>query len=178
MSKENQSQEWERLWMEYNKSLKSWTEAFESLQRASIEVQTKYNKAMVKALKDSNNKSMSQFIENWQKSVAGEGIAAFKQSGGTDNPVAVQKVAKKSSSGQAINDLMTLGNSFGANTSLLKDVSKVLNDSDPSNDKTVCGKLGMFINQVNQNHRLNPEQKAQLIATANEIKTSIGCKKS
>ncbi len=176
MSKENPPQEWNQLWIEYNKSLKTWREAFESLQRATNDVQSKYSEAMAKALNDSNDKTMNQFIENWQKSMSDSGIGAFKQFGDAGNSAtATQKVMIKTS-GQAINDLIALGNRIGTNTSVLKDASKILNDPNPNNDKTACGKLSMFINQVNQNHKLTSSQKVQLIADANAIKTSIGCK--
>ncbi len=76
---------------------------------------------------------------------------------------------------QALGDLIKLGNSFGANTSVLGNAVKLLSDSNPSNDKGVCGKLGAFIDQVNGNHSLTAAQKSQLIAPANAIKTKIGC---
>ena len=178
MSKENPTQDWNKLWNEYNKSLKSWRDALESLQKAAIDVQSKYNKAMAKAIKDSNGKTMSQFIENWQKAMCEAGTNAFKPSGetGKSKPTTKKSIDKKS--GKELNDLITLGNSLGANTFVLQDATKILNDSNQNNDKSVCGKLGMFINQVNQSPKLNPEQKGQLITAAKAIKTSLGCKSS
>src|SRR5262249_16715406 len=76
---------------------------------------------------------------------------------------------------QAISALIKSGNSFGANTNALGNAVKLLSDSNPSNDNGACGKLGAFINQVNANHSLTVEQKAQLVSAANAIKNSIGC---
>ena len=81
MSKENPPEDWDKLWFDYNKSLKTWMGAFESLQRATDDVQSKYNDAMTKALKDTNDKAMSKFIDKWQKSMSDSGINAFKQFG-------------------------------------------------------------------------------------------------
>jgi len=173
MSKENPPQDWDKLWMEFNKSLKTWNEAFESLQRITNDVQSKYNEAIAKTLKDSNDKIMSRFIESWKKSMSDAGISAFKQIGDTGNSAAATKKEIIKTPGQTINDLITLGNSFGAHTSVLKDASNILNDSNQNNDKAAYGKLSMFINQVNQNHNLTSSQKAQLIANANTIKASI-----
>jgi len=176
MSKENPPQDWEQLWIEYNKSLDTWLKAFGSLQKATNIAQLKYIEAMTKALKNSNGKPMNKFFESWQKSIDNAGFDAFKQIGDVKNSASnIQKVKIKTT-GHAINDLIALGNSFNANTNLLKDASKILNDLNPKNDKTACGKLGMFINQVNQNHKLTSSQKAQLITATNEIKTSIGCR--
>ena len=81
MSKENLPSDWNKLWIEYNKSLKTWMGAFESLQRAANDVQSRYNEVMVKALKESSDKILNQFIENWKKSMIEAGITAFKQFG-------------------------------------------------------------------------------------------------
>ena len=66
MSKETLPRDWDKLWIEYNKALKAWMDAFESLEGATKNVQTKYNDVMTKALKDSSDKTMNQFTENWQ----------------------------------------------------------------------------------------------------------------
>src|SRR5690348_18289764 len=71
--------DWDKLWLEYNKSLKAWMQSFETLQKATKDVQTKYNDVMAKALKESSDKTMSQFTENWQKSMSQAGIDTFKQ---------------------------------------------------------------------------------------------------
>src|SRR3990172_6315200 len=76
---------------------------------------------------------------------------------------------------QAINNLVSLGNSLGANTSVLGNAVKLLNDNNPNNDNGACGKLNAFINQVNANKSLTSSQKTQLIQDANAIKTGIGC---
>jgi hypothetical protein len=81
MSKENPPKDWDKLWIEYNKSLKTWMGAFESLQRATKDVQSKYSDVMAKALKDTSDKTMGQFTENWQKSMSEAGINTFKQFG-------------------------------------------------------------------------------------------------
>jgi hypothetical protein len=81
MSKENPPKDWDKLWIEYNKLLKTWMDIFESLQKATSDVQSKYNEAMAMALKDSSEKTMSEFNENWQKSMGVVGINMFKQFG-------------------------------------------------------------------------------------------------
>jgi|SRR5579863_7126474 hypothetical protein len=81
MSKESPPKDWDKLWIEYNKSLKVWMDAFESLQEATKTVQSKYNDVMAKAVKDSSDKTLHQFTENWQKSMSEAGIKTFKQFG-------------------------------------------------------------------------------------------------
>jgi hypothetical protein len=81
MSKSNTPNDWEKLWFDYNKSLKTWMGAFESLQRATEEVQSKYRDAMAKAIKESSDKTLQQFFDNWKKSMSDSGIDVFKQFG-------------------------------------------------------------------------------------------------
>ena len=81
MSKESPPKDWDKLWIEYNKSLKAWMDAFETLQTAAKNVQSKYNDVMAKAVKDSSDKTLNQFTENWQKSMSEAGIKTFKQFG-------------------------------------------------------------------------------------------------
>ncbi len=81
MAKESSSQDWDQLWTEYNKSLKAWLQAFESLQKASSEVQEKYNAAMTKALGGSSQNTINQFMENWKNAMSQGGINALKQFG-------------------------------------------------------------------------------------------------
>jgi hypothetical protein len=81
MSKSSPPKDWDKMWLEYNKSLKTWSLAFESLQKATKDVQSKYNDVMEKALKESSDKTMTQFTENWQKSMNKAGIDTFKQFG-------------------------------------------------------------------------------------------------
>jgi hypothetical protein len=81
MSKQNPPEDWNKLWIEFNKSLKAWMGAFESLQRATNNVQSIYHDAMAKALRDTSDKTVNQFTENWQKSMSDAGITAFKQFG-------------------------------------------------------------------------------------------------
>ncbi len=78
MSKASPPKDWDKLWLEYNKSLKAWMQSFESLQNATKDVQTKYNDVMAKALKESSDKTMNQFTANWQKSMNKAGIDTFK----------------------------------------------------------------------------------------------------
>jgi predicted patatin/cPLA2 family phospholipase len=81
MSKPNTPWDWDKMWFDYNKALKAWMSSFESLQRATNNVQSKYNDIMAKAVKDSSDKTLNQFTENWQKSMSEDGIKTFKQFG-------------------------------------------------------------------------------------------------
>jgi type II secretory pathway component PulM len=81
MAKDNSAQDWDTLWTDYNKSLKRWLQAFESLQKASSEVQAKYNEVMTKALGGSSQNTVSQFMENWQNAMSQAGVNALKQFG-------------------------------------------------------------------------------------------------
>ena len=81
MTKDNSPPDWDKLWMEYNKSLKTWLQAFESLQRASSEVQAKHSEIMAKALSGSSQNTLGEFTENWQKAMNEAGLNAFKQWG-------------------------------------------------------------------------------------------------
>ena len=177
MSKENSQQDWDQLWIRYNNSLKTWREVFESLQKATNDVQSKYAEILTKALEDSTGKTMSQFVENWQKSMIDAGMSTFKQFGtdADDSVTVAQKVMTKTL-GQTIHDLIVLGKKFKANTDILEDASKLLNDPNRKNEKIACGKLGMFVNQVNQSHHLTPLQRSQLLDATNAIKILIGCK--
>jgi uncharacterized circularly permuted ATP-grasp superfamily protein len=85
MSKDTQIKDWDKMWTEFNKSLKSWMDSFESLQKANNEVQSKYNDVMAKAMKESSDKTLNQFTENWQKAMNQAGINAFKQYGSTQD---------------------------------------------------------------------------------------------
>lgn len=78
MSKENSSTEWEKLWFDYNKTLKAWMGDYASLQRSSSEVQTKYAEVMAKAIKLSNSEVLDKFTENWKKAIKETGIESFK----------------------------------------------------------------------------------------------------
>jgi hypothetical protein len=79
MSKD--TKDWDVLWNEYTRSLKSWMQAFESLQKAGSDVQAKYNEVMKKAIKESSKKTMSDFTENWQKAMGHTASNAFKEFG-------------------------------------------------------------------------------------------------
>ena len=75
------TKDWDVLWNEYTKSLKSWMQAFESLQKAANNVQTKYNKVMKKAVGESSKKTMKDFTENWQKAMSTVASNAFEEFG-------------------------------------------------------------------------------------------------
>ena len=81
MAKDNSAQDWDKLWTEYNRSLKTWLQAFESLQKASSQVQAKYKEVMAKALSGSNQNTLSEFTDKWQKAISEAGLNAFKQWG-------------------------------------------------------------------------------------------------
>jgi hypothetical protein len=81
MSKETPTKDWDKLWIEYNKSLKTWMNTFESLQKTTKDVQSKYNDVMAKAVKESSDNTMKQFTDTWQKSMNDAGISALKQFG-------------------------------------------------------------------------------------------------
>jgi uncharacterized protein (DUF4415 family) len=69
------------LWSEYTKSLKTWMQSFESLQKAGRDVQTKYNEVMKKAVSESSQKTMEEFTENWQRAMSQAASNAFKEFG-------------------------------------------------------------------------------------------------
>ncbi len=77
--------------------------------------------------------------------------------------------------GQAINDLIILGDSYGANTSVLGTIQALLDDININNDISACGKLDAFINKVTADTILSSTQKTELIDAANVIKNFIGC---
>jgi hypothetical protein len=79
MSKENSLSEWDKLWIEYNRSLKAWMGTFESLQRVTQDVQAKYAEVMATAIKISGDNVIGQFTEKWQKSITESGINTSKQ---------------------------------------------------------------------------------------------------
>jgi DNA-binding beta-propeller fold protein YncE len=69
----------------------------------------------------------------------------------------------------------------GAKSSLLaplKGIVKTLNDGNPSNDSSVCGKLDAFISEINQKEQsgdLTSEQALNLRKLAVQINSTIGC---
>ncbi len=100
------------------------------------------------------------------------GVVSIIASGiGNINGIAIVTKSQQ----QALSDLIKLGKSLGASTNVLGEAVKLLNDSNPYNDKGACGKISAFINQVNSNHGLTVSQKSPLISAANAIKTSIHC---
>jgi hypothetical protein len=65
----------------------------------------------------------------------------------------------------------------------LKQISDILNDDNPNNDQSACGKLGTFTNQVNAAERrdsddtLTAEQADELRTQAEDIRGELllGC---
>jgi hypothetical protein len=58
----------------------------------------------------------------------------------------------------------------------LKQVSDILNDNNPNNDESACGKLGAFINQVNAAERrdtLTADQADVLRTQAEDIRDEL-----
>jgi hypothetical protein len=51
----------------------------------------------------------------------------------------------------------------------LEQVSDILDDNNPNNDKSSCGRLGAFINQVNATERRNDDTLTA--AEADELRT-------
>ena len=78
MSKDNPSTDWDKLWFDYNKSLKIWMGDYAALQRSANEVQAKYTEVMAKAVKLSSSEIMDKFTENWKKAIIETGVKAFK----------------------------------------------------------------------------------------------------
>ncbi len=80
-AKPRKAKDWDSLWAEYTNLLKKWTQAFESLQKVSSDVQTKYNDVMQKAVSESSEKTLKEFYQNWQKSMNDAAVNAFKEYG-------------------------------------------------------------------------------------------------
>jgi len=82
MSKNDKSvKDWSKLWNEYTAALEKWRTSFQSLQKASNEVQTKYSEAMQKAINESSQSTMNQFLDSWKKAMNESGLNALKQFG-------------------------------------------------------------------------------------------------
>lgn len=96
MSKSKKSaKDWTKLWNEYTSALEKWRLSLQSLQKAGSEVQTKYNEVMEKAINESSQNTMNQFLDSWKKAMNQTGLNAFKQFG--EN---WQKTMDKSGMGQ------------------------------------------------------------------------------
>lgn len=80
-----------------------------------------------------------------------------------------------------INDLIALVRSFNLAPVLEKDLVSKLQDAlaavNASDTATACSSLTSFINKVQSqsNRKITPEQKSQLINSANQIKATLGC---
>ncbi len=80
-----------------------------------------------------------------------------------------------------IDDLITLIRSFnlppGTANSLITKLQNVLDAMDASDTALACSSLTAFINecQAQSGKKLTPDQSAQLINSANQIKTDLGC---
>jgi hypothetical protein len=83
MPEENPPVDWEKMWASYNNAVKEWMAIFEKFQESTKAVQSMCNDLLSSALKEPDNYSMSQFAENWQKSMADMGFKTFKQFGDT-----------------------------------------------------------------------------------------------
>ncbi len=81
MSKDNKTEVWNSMWIEYTQLLKKWMRDLESLQKTSAEVQEKYNEVMSKAIGESSQKTINEFQENWKKAMTKAGATAFQQFG-------------------------------------------------------------------------------------------------
>ena len=85
---------------------------------------------------------------------------------------------------EAISDLedfiVGLGLPHGTETSLLanlKNIPDIINDGNPDNDDSVCGKLYAFIDKVQAQYgkNISADDADQLIAQAQDILDSLGC---
>ena len=79
MSKDSKTNEWDSLWGEYSKSLENWKSIFEQFQKASNDMQTKFNQVWEKASAESSPETIKDFTENWQKSMTDTNASVFKQ---------------------------------------------------------------------------------------------------
>jgi DNA mismatch repair ATPase MutS len=79
MSKDSKTNEWDSLWGEYSKSLENWKSIFEQFQKASNDMQTKFNQVWEKASAESSPETIKDFTENWQKSMTDTDASVFKQ---------------------------------------------------------------------------------------------------
>ena len=78
MSNDSPSTVWDKLWFDYNKSLKVWMGDYAALQRSANEVQAKYAEVMAQAIKLSNSEIMDKFTQNWKNAIMETGIKAFQ----------------------------------------------------------------------------------------------------
>ncbi len=78
MSKEENSNEWDSLWLGYTKSLENWKTLFEQVQNANSDMQEKFNQVWEKASKESSLDTMKSFGDNWQKALSDVGMKSFK----------------------------------------------------------------------------------------------------
>ena len=82
MSKNEKSvKNWSKLWDEYTAAMEKWRTSFQSLQKASSDVQTKHNEVMQKAINESSQTNMNQFLDSWKKAMNESGLNALKQFG-------------------------------------------------------------------------------------------------
>ena len=80
-----------------------------------------------------------------------------------------------------LNDLIALIRSFnlpaGTANSLIRKLQNAIDASNASDTATACSSLTAFINEcrAQSGKKLTPDQSTQLINSANQIKTSLGC---
>lgn len=79
--KPRKAKNWDTLWAEYTSLLKKWTQTFESLQKTSSDIQSKYNEVMQKAVNESSEKTLKEFYQNWQKTMNEAAVNAYKEFG-------------------------------------------------------------------------------------------------
>ena len=73
------TKEWNMLWTEYTKSLDNWKNIYEQSQRASADMQARFNEVWEKATTDTSADTMKLFAENWQRAMSEAGIKSFKE---------------------------------------------------------------------------------------------------
>ncbi len=78
MSGQDNNAQWDSLWQEYSKSLENWKTLFEQMQKASAEMQSKFNEVWEKATAESSNDTLKSFGENWQRAMTETNMRAFE----------------------------------------------------------------------------------------------------
>ena len=79
MSGQDNNAQWDALWQEYSKSLENWKVLFEQMQKASAEMQAKFNEVWEKATAESSNDTMKAFGDNWQNALNKTSMRALEE---------------------------------------------------------------------------------------------------
>jgi hypothetical protein len=78
-----------------------------------------------------------------------------------------------------INDLIALVRSYGllpaTESTLVSKLQDALAAVNAGNTATACSSLTSFISKVQSNKKIAPEQKSEMITSANQIKANLGC---